>query len=394
MKPWLYIIGIGEEGYYGLPDSAREIINAAELIVSGGREFDVLGPVNAEKLLWENPISITIEKVSKWKGRRVVLLASGDPFFYGSGSLFLRKFSPEEIYCMPGSSACSLAASKLKWNQQDCTLMSLHGRALENIIRHLQPNAKIISLSWDNTTPSTVAKYLTEHNMGDSIIYVLEHMGGDKESIRSCIAKEFNIQNISYSFNTLAVEVKTDKNSRIIPYASGIPDYYYENCKLSREIRALTVSALSPYKGQLLWEIGSDGSVAIEWMLADTFNLAIAMQEDEQLSDSMRTNAVNMGVPELCVINREPMKAFDILRMDEKRPDCVYIEEIVTEEILEYAYEIMNETGKLVINAFSPNKQKLVSEISKKYNAEILYFQYAKNSDLPVSVMQTCIFKQ
>ena len=110
------------------------------------------------------------------------MLASGDPFHYGVGDLLLRSIPAAETLCLPNASAFSLAAARLGWSLQDVALVSLHGRALEGIVRHLQPGARILALSWDGETPAKLATFLAERGMGSSELTVLEAMGGPQRA--------------------------------------------------------------------------------------------------------------------------------------------------------------------------------------------------------------------
>ena len=112
------------------------------------------------------------------------MLASGDPFHYGVGDLLMRAVPADETLCLPQPSAFSLAAARLGWSLQDVSPVSLHGRALEGIVRHLQPGARILALSWDGETPAKLAALLTARGFGDSTLTVLERMGGPGERVR------------------------------------------------------------------------------------------------------------------------------------------------------------------------------------------------------------------
>jgi len=110
-------------------------------------------------LVWPSPIEDALPRMLARRGDQVCVLASGDPFFFGVGSLLMRyNIAVDEMICLPAPSAFSLAAARLGWSLQDCTLLSLHGRALEAIIPHLQPRARILALSWDGATPARLAR--------------------------------------------------------------------------------------------------------------------------------------------------------------------------------------------------------------------------------------------
>src|SRR5438552_11899333 len=179
---WLSIVGIGEDGVQGLSPVAQKLIASAELVVGGKRHLGLAeGLIRGRQLAWPSPIGAALPEIEKHRGRPVVVLASGDPFHYGVGDLLLRSIPADETLCLPQSSSFSLAASRLGWSLQDVALVSLHGRALEGIVRYLQPGARILALSWDDETPAKLAALLAARGMGGSILTVMEHLGGSKE---------------------------------------------------------------------------------------------------------------------------------------------------------------------------------------------------------------------
>jgi precorrin-6Y C5,15-methyltransferase (decarboxylating) len=177
MEPWLSIIGLGEDGVDALAPAARALLAQATLIVGGARHLAMAPESGAERLAWPSPLTDALPRLLAQRGRATVVLASGDPFFYGVGDLLSRHVSRDEIVCIPTPSAFSLAASRLCWSQQDCALVSLHGRAFARIIPFLQPRARIIALSWDETTPSRLAAHLAADGFGASRLVVLEQIG-------------------------------------------------------------------------------------------------------------------------------------------------------------------------------------------------------------------------
>ncbi len=277
---WLAVVGLGEDGIDGLSPAARELVAQAAFVVGGRRHLALAGDLAAETCAWPSPIEGALDLIEARRGHPVCVLASGDPFFFGVGTMLMRRFAPSEMICVPAPSAFALAAARLGWSQQDCALISLHGRPLEAIIPHLQPGAKILALSWDDATPAKLAALLAARGMGRSRLTVCEAMGGPRERISEGTAEGFALDDIS-ALNTVALEVVADPDAKILPRAPGLPDEAFEHDGqiTKRDIRAITLAALAPRRGELLWDIGAgSGSVAIEWMLADPANRAVAIE--------------------------------------------------------------------------------------------------------------------
>ena len=179
---WLGLVGIGEDGLEGLTPAARRLVAQAAFIVGGKRHLALAGPLNAETMIWPSPIENALDAIEAHRGRSVCVLASGDPFFFGVGAMLMRRFPADEMISIPSPSAFALAAARLGWSQQDCALLTLHGRPLEAIIPHLQPGARILALSWDDATPAKLAALLTQRGMGRSKLTICEAMGGPERA--------------------------------------------------------------------------------------------------------------------------------------------------------------------------------------------------------------------
>ncbi len=321
--PWLAIIGLGEDGLDGLTPAARRLLFSAELVVGGKRHLALIGDTPAEKLAWPSPLTDAFPAILARRGRPVAVLASGDPFSYGVGSLLARHVPPNEYVTLPAPSAFSMAAARVGWAVQDCALVTLHGRAFEKIVPHLQPGRRILVLSWDGTTPARLADHLVANGMGRSKLIVLEAMGGARERVVSSLAKDFARSDLD-PLNTVAIEVVADANARILPLAAGIPDSFFENDGqiTKREIRATTLSKLAPRHGELLWDIGAGtGSISIEWMLASPGNRAIAIEPRPDRLARVARNAALFGVPDLVTIEGSAPAALEGL----PTPNAVFL---------------------------------------------------------------------
>jgi precorrin-6Y C5,15-methyltransferase (decarboxylating) len=350
-RRWLSIVGIGEDGVDGLSAVARGLIADAEVVFGGKRHLDLAkGLIRGAMRPWPSPFDRVVGEVVELRGRYVCVLASGDPSFYGVGALLARHVDPGETLVLPGLSSFSLAAARLGWALQETTLLSLHGRSLELIRPHLHPGARIIALTADGSGPTALAALLSASGFGRSRMSVLEALGGPRERIRSACAAEVSLADID-ALNVVALEVEAAPDARILTRAPGLPDTLFEHDGqiTKHEIRAVTLSSLAPCRNGLLWDIGAGaGSVAIEWMLADTSMRAIAVEMNADRAARIRRNAAAFGVPNLEIVEGTAPEALAGL----PPPDVVFVGGGASRPgVLDAAVAGLRSGGRLVVNA-------------------------------------------
>ncbi len=363
---WLSIIGIGEDGLAGVSPAARAVIAQASLVVGGQRHLAlVAAAVTGETLAWPSPPQAAFPAILARRGASVCVVATGDPFFYGIGSLLARAIPPAEMICLPTASSFSLAASRFGWAVHDCALVTLHGRPLERNIPCLQPRARILALSWDETTPRRLAELLVRLDLGDTRISVCEALGGPRERVRHSRAAEFALEGID-PLNLVALELTTAPAGRIIPLTPGLPDAWFEHDgQLTRQdIRVVTLAALAPRQGELLWDIGAgSGSVGIEWMLAHPHNRTVAIERDAVRAGRIARNAAALGVPDLSVIHGAAPEAL----RDLPAPDAVFIGGgATTGGMIDAAWAALPAGGRLVVNGVT---LETAAELFRRFKA-------------------------
>jgi precorrin-6Y C5,15-methyltransferase (decarboxylating) len=348
---WLSIVGIGEDGIEGLTMTTRGLIANAEIVFGGKRHLSLAGPlIRGAARPWPTPFAGAADEVFSHRGRQICVLASGDPFHYGVGAVLARRIDPREMIVVPAPSTFSLAAARLGWSLPETVLLSVHGRTLDLVRPHLQPNARILALTSGGEGPRALARLLTEIGFGGSHLTVLEALGGSRERIRSCEAAEFPFATVD-ALNIVAVEVQAAPDARVLTRASGLADdlFDHDGQITKREIRAMTLSSLAPRKGELLWDIGAgSGSIAIEWMLSDTSMRAIAIERREDRAARIRRNAAAFGVPGLEVIEAFVPEALAGL----STPDAVFVGGGGSNAgVLDAAARALRPQGRLVVNA-------------------------------------------
>jgi precorrin-6B C5,15-methyltransferase / cobalt-precorrin-6B C5,C15-methyltransferase len=205
MHKWLSIIGIGEDGVEGLPPMARSLLNHAQIVVGGKRHLAFLPPIERqERWVWQSPIHLSIDDILQRRGQSLCVLASGDPMCYGIGVTLSQTVSMAEMTILPAPSAFSHACARLGWPLMEVETLSLCGRDPALVRAVLTPNARLLILCADQTTPGRVAALLTQAGYGQSEITILEYLGGSRERLQTAIAATFSLTQIA-DLNLLAV---------------------------------------------------------------------------------------------------------------------------------------------------------------------------------------------
>jgi len=375
---WLSIIGIGEDGIDGLSPVARRLVADAELVVGGKRHLALADPlIKSQRLSWPSPIGNALPEIEKFRGRPVAVLASGDPFHYGVGDLLMRGISADETLCLPQPSSFSLAAARLGWSLQDVAPVSLHGRALEGIVRHLQPGALILALSWDGETPGKLAALLQARGFGESKITVLERMGGPGERVRCATPKDFDLGKVE-PLNTIAIEV-VGPSSAALSLAPGLDDSLFEHDGqlTKRDVRAVTLAALAPRQGELLWDVGlGAGSIAIEWLLRHPSLKAIGIEEGAERAARAARNAATLGAPDLKIVHGPAPAALAGL----PAPDAVFIGGGLGDAgLFDAVWAALKPGGRLVANAVSLGSEARLIGLFQRHGGELTRLEIAKS---------------
>jgi precorrin-6Y C5,15-methyltransferase (decarboxylating) len=379
-EPWLAVIGIGEDGLTGLGEAAKQHIARAEAVFGGKRHLDLVASiVSGDIRPWPSPFDPGMQEVLALSGRRVCVIASGDPMFFGVGATLAARVPPYEMTVLPAPSAFSLAAARLGWALQDVDMVSLHGRSLDLVRPYLQPGRRILVLTSDAAGPRALADLLTKLGFGRSRMTVLEALGGPRERIRSAYAEavfrgDFN------PLNTVALEIEASSDARILPLARGLVDDLFEHDGqiTKREVRAVTLSTLEPRRGELLWDIGAgSGSVAIEWMLTDRSLRAIAIEADANRTARIRRNAASCGVPLLTVVEGSAPAALDGLPV----PAAIFIGGGgTTPGVVERAMDALPTGGRLVANAVTLGMEARLLQSHAAFGGDLIRISVSRES--------------
>lgn len=368
---WLTILGMGEDGLAGLSPRARALLDGAEVIVGSTRLFGLIGETKAERHEWPQPFSAVIDRIKPLRGRRTVVLATGDPLNYGVARKLMEIVPFAEMEVVPHLSSFSLAAARMGWPLGDCDTITLHGRPAANLEAFIQPEARILALTADASTISEVARRLIARGYEMSELTVLENMGGPRES-RATFRADEALPRAFSDLNTLAIHCHTQPGAALLSRVPGLPDdaYIHDGQLTKREVRAATLAALGPYPDALLWDVGAgSGSIAIEWMRAARGARAIAFESHAERLKMIGENADRLGTPRLTVIAGEAPASLK----GQPRPDAVFIGGgMGVPGVFEESWAALKPQGRMVANVVTLEGELHLVDLQEKHGGELV----------------------
>lgn len=367
---WLHVVGIGEDGLDGLGATARAAVEHAEVLVGGRRHLAMVDDDGRERLAWPSPFDALVEEIESRRGRRVCVLATGDPCWYGVGATLARAFSRREMMVYPGPSAFSLACARLGWSLSEIDTLSLHGRPVATLHAFVQPRSRLLALANDRSTPHSVADLLVARGYGSSHLVVLEHLGGERERVIETSAADAGRHSFT-DFHTLAIECVASPGAHRRSRAPGLPDeaFCHDGQLTKRAIRAATLAVLAPAPGELLWDVGAGcGSIAIEWMRAVPRTEAIAIERQPSRVHFIQRNARALGVPGLEIVTGHCPQALEGL----PQPDAVFLGGGLRDSgVFDRCWQSLTPGGRLVVNTVTAEGECALLERHSRVGGEL-----------------------
>ncbi|MGO9322322.1 MAG: precorrin-6y C5,15-methyltransferase (decarboxylating) subunit CbiE [Solirubrobacteraceae bacterium] len=371
----LVVVGIGADGWAGLGEAARAAVLAAEEIVGSARQLALLPETSAAQRPWPSPIDPLVEELVAralaGSGSAVCVLASGDPMLHGIGATLARRLPPSRLLVHPHPSAFALACARLGWPAAEVELVSVVAQPPEAVTRLLQPRRRLVVYAAGAGGASAVAGVLREHGFGSSLFVVLEQLGGPAERILESTADEWG-ETEADPLHCVAIECSAAAGAALRPLVAGLPDDAYENDGqlTKRHVRAVTLAALAPTPGALLWDVGAgSGSVAIEWLRAEASARAIAVERREDRAERARANARLLGVPQLEVVLGSAPEALCEL----PGPDAIFIGGGLTSAgVIERCWYSLRPGGRIVANAVTLEGERVLALVRERCGGELV----------------------
>lgn len=378
-EPKVAVVGIGADGWDGLTDPARTALLAAKSVLGGERQLELLPQtVTAARIAWPSPLVPALPGLlDEHADAGLVVLASGDPMHYGIGPLVAEHLGAQRLHVLPAPSSISLACARLGWAAQNVAVVSAVGRSLDKVRAELSSGQRIIVLAQDGDTLPALTELLRANGYGPSEVVALENLGAATENVHRANAVQWGSTK-SEPLAILAVECVAAHGTRELSRVPGLDDdaYEHDGQLTKRHVRALTVAALAPRPGQLLWDIGGGaGSVAIEWLRADPRCRAVTVESATERAERIRANAVQLGVPQLKVITGRAPEALAGL----ENPDAVFIGGGLTAEgMLDSAWDALRPGGRLVANAVTIESERLLVDRRRAFGGDLTRIEIAR----------------
>ncbi|MFI5555135.1 precorrin-6y C5,15-methyltransferase (decarboxylating) subunit CbiE [Streptomyces sp. NPDC051738] len=386
------VVGIGADGWAGLTDTSRAALREAEVLVGGPRQLDLLPPqCTGERIAWPSPLRPAVPALlATHAGRRIAVLASGDPMFYGIGRALIEEIEGAEgvagaegaegaagantLRVLPHPSSVSYAAARLGWPLEDVEVVTLVGRPAARLAAALHDGRRLLVLSAGAGTPGEVAALLRDRGFGPSRMRVLEQLGGAEErTTAETTADDWpDSQPPGDPLNIVAVACRRAPDAPRLGAVPGLPDEAYEHDGqlTKRHIRAATLGALAPAPGELLWDVGGgSGSIAIEWMRTHPSCRAVTVERDPVRAERITRNADRLGVPGLRVVTG----AAPAVLAELPQPDAVFVGGGLTAPgLLDACWEALPIGGRLVANTVTLESEALLADAHRRHGGELV----------------------
>jgi precorrin-6Y C5,15-methyltransferase (decarboxylating) len=371
--PWLTIIGMADDSAAGLPPASRSALEAAQVIIGGPRHLKLAGAGDRGQP-W--PIPFSVAPVLAARGKPTVVLASGDPFWFGAGGSLAAHLTPEEWIVHPAPSTFQRVAGALGWRMEDITCHGLHASPFAPLRRALSPKGRLICLVRDGDAPAALAAWLTAQGAGKAVLHVCERMGGAHQRIRHTAADAFDLTDIPAPV-AVAVTLPSDVG---LSRASGLPDdaFTHDGQITKRPMRALTLSALAPRPGEHLWDIGAgSGSISVEWCLAG--GTATAFEIKPERAANIAQNIADFGLSHRMNVVEGPSAQTIAAH---PLPEAVFVGGGGSAALFDQLLGILPKGTRLVANGVTLETEMLLAQLHADRGGDLLRIELATSGPL------------
>jgi precorrin-6Y C5,15-methyltransferase (decarboxylating) len=384
----VHVVGLGLSRE-NLTEAQLKIIEKAQLLVGGKRHLGYFPEHPAQKLSIGADMKDLLSRIRETaSSQRVVVLASGDPNYYGIGPRLVEALGAEHVVIHPNITTVQAAFSRLKLSWHDVEVVSLHGRDWEALREAMVRCPKLAVYTDPTHTPAGVARFLKDNGWGEARLCVLEDLGQETEKITwlppdHAADKDFSPLN-------LVVILKERPAPTATPLHLGMPEdaFTRERGLITKtEVRAVVLAKLALHAGQCLWDVGAGcGSVGLEASLLIRPGKIFAVEQKASRVKQIMANRDRLGVQNMDVICGEAPEALKGL----PTPDRVFLGggSHQLEGILSLVLQSLPDHGRLVMTAaLMESVQRGQTLIEKKgWEAEITQLQINRGHRLGIGI--------
>jgi len=365
-------------GFDTLSADANTAIHNATVIMGPERHISMLPDLPAKIVAWPVPFSDGIEKLGRFRGQPTVILTSGDPFWYGAGSVITKNFETSEWVAIPAQSSFSLAANRLGWSIEKTKILGLHAAPFSRLRPFLHAGTRILATVRDGDAVHALAAYLCKAGFGKTGLSILEALGGTDETCTRINADSLGATKIQHP---VMVGLDISGSGQQMSLASGRADDWFEHDgQITKQpVRALTLSALAPTPGAYLWDLGAgSGSIAIEWLLSGPDMKATAVEKHAERAQRIRQNAANLGVDWLEVVEDTSLNSIESL----PTPDVVFIGGGLKRDLLDALWNLLPAGTKIVANGVTLETDALLIAAQAEFGGDLMRIELSNMSSI------------
>ncbi len=381
------VVSLGCGRLSALTPLATEAIRQAQVIFGSRHHFDEIYDLdtNAEKIAFSSPFSELGSQLDAQQSKRVVVLASGDALYFGVGKYLTRIVGSNRLTFHPNISSVQASFHALGLPWQDARVVSLHGRPLNSLRRHLANGRLIACLTDAKSNPIAIARELQAQGFSGSRIWVCEAMGSPQQRVSEFAVAELAKSKSSFDELNVCV-IQLSGKQTLLPSFPGIADHLFSTGAepgfgmiSKREVRLTIISLMQPTPGEVAWDIGAGcGSVSVEWARWNGAGHIYAIENDPARIEHININSERFGTDHNLSVRETSAPAGCDGLAD---PDCIFIGgSRGLDEMLEYAWGRLRTGGKLVASAVTEASRRALAEfIPGKHGLEQIEIQVSKN---------------
>jgi precorrin-6Y C5,15-methyltransferase (decarboxylating) len=376
------VVGIGADGWSGLPERLRALVLAADTVLGGRRHLAMLPDRSRQRRQpWPSPLREGLPPLlasldgasadsASPDGPSTVALASGDPLVSGIATTLIDLLGADAVRVEPAVSSVALARARMGWPAERCAVVGLVGRDPRLLLRQLAPGHRVLVLSSDGATPAAVAALLVGAGYGASRMTVLGDLGADSESRLETTADHWlaSPPGTVPPLHVLALELLGPPGHGLV---AGLPDdaFEHDGQLTKRDLRASALARLAPSPGRHLWDVGAGaGSVGIEWMRAHPSCTATAVESHPERAARIGRNAGRLGVPGLDVVTGRAPDALAGL----PAPDAVFVGGGATRPgVLDACLGALRPGGRIVVHGVTLETEHLLADAHRRHGGEL-----------------------